>query len=74
MDRQVISLGVPLWLDTTLPDGSPYRRVVFAQDTGGAVRGTVRADLFWGHGPRAEKMAGTMKQRGRLYALTPRKN
>ena len=40
-----------------------------AQDTGAAIRGTVRADLFWGAGPQAALAAGTMKQAGRLWLL-----
>ncbi len=74
IDPRVIPLGTPLWLDTTMPGtaGRPLRRLVIAQDTGGAIKGSVRADLFWGRGPDAETMAGLMKQRGRIYVLTPR--
>lgn len=73
VDRSVIPLGLPVWLETTTPDAQPqpYRRLVMAQDTGGAIRGVVRADLFWGNGARAERMAGNMKQAGRLYVLVP---
>lgn len=72
VDPSIVPLGVPVWLDTTLPDsGEPYRRLVLAQDTGGAIKGHVRADLFWGRGERAERMAGRMKQPGRLYVLMP---
>ena len=70
----VIRLGLPVWLDTTLPDdkdGAPYRRLVFAQDTGGAINGSIRADLFWGRGQRAEEYAGRMRQPGSLYVLQP---
>jgi len=76
--RKFIRLGLPVWLDTTLPakdDKTPparYRRLVFAQDTGGAIRGAVRADVFWGAGPRARFMAGHMKQAGRLFVLLPK--
>ena len=69
VDRKVVPLGSPLWLETTLPDGKPYRRLVFAQDTGGAITGAVRADVFFGRGTRAEQLAGTMKQKGRVYLL-----
>lgn len=69
VDRKVVPLGSPLWLETTLPDGKPYRRLVFAQDTGGAITGAVRADVFFGRGSRAEQLAGTMKQKGRVYLL-----
>jgi len=74
VDRKVVRLGLPVWLDTTLPDSEkeiPYRRLVFAQDTGGAINGTVRADLFWGNGLRAEENAGRMRQPGLLYVLVP---
>jgi membrane-bound lytic murein transglycosylase A len=61
-----------VWLDTTLPDETqPYRRLVFAQDTGGAIKGAARADLFFGQGEDAERLAGKMKQAGRLYVLLP---
>lgn len=73
IDRRVIPLGTPLWLSTTLPDSQkPYQRLVFAQDTGGAINGPVRADLFFGRGERAERLAGTMKQSGQLFALMPK--
>ena len=74
VDRRVVRLGLPVWLDTTLPGNGeeiPYRRLVFAQDTGGAINGTVRADLFWGNGLRAEENAGRMRQPGSLYVLVP---
>jgi membrane-bound lytic murein transglycosylase A len=73
VDRSVIPLGTPIWLNTDLPtNGETYQRLLFAQDTGGAIKGPVRADVFFGQGQRAEQLAGTMKQSGRLYALLPR--
>jgi membrane-bound lytic murein transglycosylase A len=73
VDPTYIPLGAPLWVDTTLPGETvPYRRLLLAQDTGGAIRGPVRADLFWGEGEEAERMTGMMKQRGRLFLLLPR--
>lgn len=74
VDRNVIPLGAPVWLQTTLPDEaqSPLNRLMLAQDTGGAIRGHVRADVFWGRGFEAEKMAGLMKQQGELFVLLPR--
>lgn len=71
VDKSVIPLGTPVWLDTTLPDGSLYQQLMIAQDTGGAIRGPIRADVFFGAGDKAEQLAGEMKQRGRLYALLP---
>ena len=74
VDRSVIPLGAPVWLQTTLPDEreSPLNRLMLAQDTGGAIKGHVRADVFWGRGEEAEKLAGLMKQQGRLFVLLPR--
>jgi membrane-bound lytic murein transglycosylase A len=72
VDPAYIPLGTPVWLDTDLPgDGAPYRRLLFAQDTGGAIKGPLRADVFFGGGSEAEDYAGRMKQRGRLYVLLP---
>ena len=72
VDPAFLALGLPLWLDTTLPDGSRYRRLVLAQDTGGAIKGAVRADVFFGQGETAARLAGEMKQPGQLYVLRPR--
>ncbi|MNE85262.1 Membrane-bound lytic murein transglycosylase A precursor [compost metagenome] len=71
IDRKVIPLGSLLWLSTTRPDGSPVVRPVGAQDTGGAIAGEVRADLFWGTGPEAGELAGNMKQQGQIWMLWP---
>ncbi len=64
VDRNVIPLGAPVWLQTTLPNEaqSPLNQLMLAQDTGGAIKGHVRADVFWGRGDEAERMAGLMKQ------------
>ena len=74
VDRNVIPLGAPVWLQTTLPneDRSPLNQLMLAQDTGGAIKGHVRADVFWGRGGEAEEMAGLMKQPGELFVLLPR--
>lgn len=73
VDRTVIPLGAPLWLETTDPlyPGRPLRRLVVAQDTGSAITGAVRGDLFWGAGEAAEAAAGSMKQLGRYFLLLP---
>jgi membrane-bound lytic murein transglycosylase A len=72
VDPKRVPPGSLLWLDTTDPlDGAPLQRMVVAQDTGAAIVGTVRADLFWGAGERAERGAGLMKQPGRLWLLEP---
>lgn len=72
IDRKVIPLGSLLWLSTTRPDGAPVVRPVAAQDTGGAITGEVRADLFWGTGSEAGQLAGDMKQQGQIWLLWPK--
>lgn len=72
IDRKVIPLGSLLWLSTTRPDGSALVRPVAAQDTGGAIAGEVRADLFWGTGDEAGHLAGDMKQKGNIWLLWPK--
>jgi membrane-bound lytic murein transglycosylase A len=78
VDLQQWPLGIPLWLDATAPDprdGAPDRplhRLLIAQDSGGAIRGPIRGDVYWGAGPIPEAIAGRMKSRGRLWALLPK--
>ena len=76
VDRKFMPLSVPVWLDTVAPaaDGGErvLRRLLIAQDTGGAIRGPVRGDVFWGHGDAAAETAGRMKSRGRYFVLLPR--
>ena len=73
VDRSVVPLGSLLWLDAPHPlEPAPLRRVMAAQDTGGAIVGRVRADFFWGFGEPAERAAGTMRSSGRLWVLWPR--
>ena len=73
VDPRTIPLGVPVFLATTQPNSSePLNRLMFAQDTGGAIRGAVRADFFWGFGELAAIKAGSMKQSGRMWVLFPK--
>jgi membrane-bound lytic murein transglycosylase A len=73
VDPQSIPYGTPVWLDTTEPlSNTALRRVVMAQDTGGAITGAVRADYFWGWGEEAEMQAGRMKQALRMWVLWPK--
>jgi membrane-bound lytic murein transglycosylase A len=73
VDPAAIPLGTPVFLSTTRPMTSqPLNRLVFAQDIGSAIKGTVRADYFWGFGDDAGDLAGRMKQRGRMWLLLPR--
>jgi membrane-bound lytic murein transglycosylase A len=77
VDRRYLPYGALLWLDARAPapeagaPDRPLRRLLVAQDTGGAIRGPVRGDVFWGHGAEAETVAGRMKHRGRYYVLLP---
>jgi membrane-bound lytic murein transglycosylase A len=73
VDRRFYPLGAPVYLATTFPlPDQPLERLVMAQDTGGAIRGAVRADLFWGSGTEAGSLAGGMRQQGRMWLLWPR--
>ncbi len=73
IDRKFIPLGAPVWIATTDPlDGSAWQRLMVAQDLGGAIRGPVRADIFFGWDADAENRAGRMRQQGSLYVLLPK--
>ena len=73
VDPRYIPLGAPVFLATTQPNSTlPLNKLVMAQDTGGAIRGGVRADVFWGFGNAAGELAGRMKQRGRMWVLLPK--
>lgn len=75
VDRSKIPYGVPVWVDIAPPVAgeSALRQLMMAQDTGGAIRGAVRGDVFWGHGERAAYLAGHMKSKGRYWLLLPKK-
>ncbi|HYX63448.1 MAG TPA: MltA domain-containing protein, partial [Burkholderiales bacterium] len=73
VDRRFVPLGAPVYLATTRPlSETPLNRLMAAHDTGGAIRGVVRADFFWGTGDEAGATAGRMRQQGRLWLLWPR--
>jgi membrane-bound lytic murein transglycosylase A len=73
VDPRTIPLGAPVFLSTTWPnDAKPLNRLMLAQDTGGAIKGVVRADFFWGFGSDAGKQAGGMKQAGKMWVLLPK--
>ena len=80
VDRRYIPLGVPVWLETRLPrlDSSDvgaseaWQNLLIAQDTGGAIRGIVRGDIFFGSGDEAEALAGRIKSPGQYFILLPR--
>ena len=73
VDQRYVPLGAPVFLATTWPlSAQPLERLMAAQDTGGAIRGAVRADFYWGSGGEAGTLAGRMRQRGRMWILWPR--
>jgi membrane-bound lytic murein transglycosylase A len=69
VDSRLHALGAPFYVAADGPD--PVRSLMVAQDIGGAIRGPVRGDMFFGFGPEAERRAGAMKAPGRLYLLLP---
>jgi membrane-bound lytic murein transglycosylase A len=74
IDRAFIALGIPIWVeaDERFASADSIRRLVVAQDIGGAIKGPVRGDLFWGTGSAAAVRAGIMNARGQYYLLVPR--
>nr|MDQ6924089.1 3D domain-containing protein [Pseudomonadota bacterium] len=72
VDARFLPLGAPVFLATTYPlSDARLQRLVLAQDTGGAIRGALRADYFWGSGDDAGRNAGRMNQTGRMWLLWP---
>ena len=73
VDPRSTPLGYPVFVSTRTPgSGAPMQRLTIAQDTGGAIRGAVRADYFFGNGQQAATNARRMKERGQLWILLPR--
>jgi membrane-bound lytic murein transglycosylase A len=74
VDRSFHGLGAPVYVDVADTDGrtQPIRRLLIAQDTGGAIRGPVRGDIFWGAGEEAATRAGLMRAEGRMYVFLPK--
>jgi membrane-bound lytic murein transglycosylase A len=73
VDRRWVPLGAPVYLSTTYPlSEERLERLMAAHDVGGAIRGVVRADFFWGTGVEAGTLAGRMRQQGRIWLLWPK--
>ena len=74
VDLRFHPLGAPVWLDADYTDetGKRLRRLMVAQDTGGAIRGPVRGDVFWGPGEAAARLAGPMAADGSMVILLPK--
>jgi len=74
VDRTYIPLGMPVFLNTRNPiTKEPINQLMVAADVGGAIKGEIRADFFWGFGPKAFEYAGRMKEKGKMYILMPKK-
>ena len=72
VDRKNIPLGFPVFINTTNPvTEKPINQLMVAADTGGAIKGKIRADLFFGNGNKARELAGKMKQKGKLFIFIP---
>ena len=74
VDRRFHAMGVPVWLETSDPMNADrtFRRLMVAQDTGGAIKGPNRFDTFWGNGGDAREIAGRMSARGTALVLLPK--
>lgn len=78
VDKKWIPLGAPLWLDTKRPDKKDqanekqFQRLMIAQDTGGAIRGFMRGDIYWGSGKLATFLGEHMKNEGHYWLLLPK--
>ncbi len=77
VDAKYLPYGLPVFLETSLPAGdscceTEFNHLMIAQDTGGAIRGVIRGDIFFGTGEAAEKLAGNMQGRGKFFALVPK--
>ena len=72
VDKKYIPLGTLLYLNTSDAQGNEIKKLVVAQDVGGAIKGAVRGDFFWGYGEEAFHSAGKMKSQGTYYMLLPK--
>jgi membrane-bound lytic murein transglycosylase A len=77
VDKRLHVYGVPVFIDADLPlddsrDTRPFRRLMIAQDTGSAIVGPARADIYLGHGPAIAEQAGRLRHRGQFVVLLPR--
>ncbi len=76
IDRSLWMFGTPVWLNTKLPPegpqgAMPFQKLMIAQDTGSAIKGAARGDVYWGWGETAAQIAGHMKSHGTMYVLLP---
>ena len=76
VDREIWAFGTPVWLDTAVPSSDEggmnrFRQLLIAQDTGSAIKGLARGDVYWGFGAAAGEIAGAMKSAGAMTVLLP---
>ncbi len=75
VDKSIIPYGLPIWVDTTIKvedkSRKSFNKLMISQDTGSAIKGTIRGDIFFGYGKEAEKNASYMASRGKYYILLP---
>ena len=76
VDRNLWPYGLPMWIDADIPwrsnGNEPFQRLMIAQDTGSAILGAARADIFFGTGARAGRLAGNIRHRARMFVLLPK--
>jgi membrane-bound lytic murein transglycosylase A len=72
VDRLLHTFHTPVWIETMLPGGEAFRRLTIAHDTGSAIVGPARGDIFFGSGAAAGAIAGAMRSGGRFVVLLPR--
>lgn len=72
MDDSIYTLGMPVYINTTLSDGRSFNRLMIAQDTGGAIKGWIRADIFFGVGDEAFDAAHGQHSQGQMFILMPK--
>lgn len=72
MDDTIYTLGLPVYIDTNLSDGRRFSRLMIAQDTGSAIRGWIRADIFFGKGDEAYSFAHGQHAQGQMFILMPK--
>lgn len=71
IDHEILPYGLPLWVETSV-NGNDFNSLMITQDTGSAIKGTVRGDIFFGYGKEAEMKASSMSNYGKYFALIPR--
>lgn len=72
IDPAFHAYGQPIFVDTDLADGTPYRRLLIAQDTGGAIKGAMRGDIYFGQGAPAAEKAGGLRAEANWFILWPK--